>query len=76
MQLAGSPTPSDTVSYTRPRIHQKMWVALTDLELNPGLCNIPLTSATTGNLLCLCDLASNSLGAEILEGVSLDGVDA
>lgn len=36
--------------------------ATTNLELNLGLGNILLAAATVGNLLCLGDLASHSLG--------------
>ena len=66
-----------------------MW---THLELNLGLSDVLLAPVSTGNLLCLCDLVSDSLshvslgqarlinvmylGTEVLQCVSLNGVDA
>lgn len=46
------------------------------LELNLGLGNILLAAAAAGNLLGLSNLAADGLGAEVLEGVGLGGVDA
>lgn len=48
----------------------------TYLELDLGLGNILLTTITAGNLLGLSNLAANSLGVEVLDGVGLGGVDA
>jgi hypothetical protein len=46
------------------------------LELNLGLSNVLLATAAAGNLLGLGDLVADGLGAEVLQGVSLDSVDA
>jgi hypothetical protein len=46
------------------------------LQLDPGLSNVGLASAAIRNLLCFGDLVSHSLGAEVLERVSLNSVDA
>ena len=46
------------------------------LELNLGLGNVPLAAVAAGNLLGLGDLRPDGIGAEILQGISLDGVDA
>jgi hypothetical protein len=48
----------------------------TYLQLDLGLGNILLASAAVGDLLGLGDLVSDSLSAEVLKGVTLDGVDA
>lgn len=48
----------------------------THLQLDLGLSNILLASAAVGNFLGLSDLGSDGLGAEVLKGVSLNGVDA
>lgn len=49
---------------------------LENLKLNLGLGNILLATATAGNLLSLRNLVADGLGAEVLEGVCLGGVDA
>lgn len=49
---------------------------LQNLELNLSLSNVLLTATTIGNLLGLGDLGFDSIGAEVLEGVGLHGVDA
>jgi len=46
------------------------------LQLDLGLGNILLAATTIGYLLGLGDLSLNSIGAEVLQGESLDGVDA
>lgn len=46
------------------------------LKLNFGLGNILLAAATVHNLLRLGDLGADSLGAKVLEGITLNGVDA
>lgn len=48
----------------------------TCLQLNLCLGDILLASTAACNLLGLGDLSTDSLGAEVLERVSLDGVDA
>ena len=48
----------------------------THLQLNLGLSNVLLASAAVGDLLGLSDLSSDGIGAEVLKGVTLDGVDA
>lgn len=48
----------------------------TYLELNLSLGNILFATATASNLLGLGNLAADGLGAEVLEGVCLGGVDA
>lgn len=48
----------------------------TYLQLNLGLGNVLLAAAAVGDLLCLGDLSPDGLGAEVLQGVRLDGVDA
>lgn len=49
---------------------------MTCLQLNLRLSNVLLTATTIDNLLCLSELASDGVGAEILQGVGLDGIDA
>jgi hypothetical protein len=49
---------------------------LENLQLDLGLSNILLASAAVGDLLGLSDLSSDGLSAEVLKGVTLDGVDA
>lgn len=49
---------------------------LKNLELNLSLGNILFATATAGNLLGLGNLVADGLGAEVLEGVCLGGVDA
>lgn len=51
-------------------------VDISYLELNLGLGNILLAAAAAGNLLGLSNLAADGLGAEVLDGVGLGGVDA
>lgn len=46
------------------------------LQLDLGLGDVLLASVAVGNLLGLGDLGSDGVGAEVLEGVALDGVDA
>lgn len=48
----------------------------THLQLNLGFGNILLAAAAVRNLLGLSDLGTDSLRAEVLQGVTLDGVDA
>ena len=48
----------------------------TYLKLNLRLGNVLLTSTSTDDLCCLCDLRSDCLNVEILQGVTLDSVDA
>lgn len=48
----------------------------THLQFDLGLCNILLASAAAGHLLGLGDLGLDGIGAEVLEGEALDGVDA
>jgi hypothetical protein len=48
----------------------------TYLQLNLRLSNILLAAAAGGNLLGLGDLVPHGVGAEVLERVALDGVDA
>lgn len=71
IRLASSPRPN-TVSKTgnNASIQQVSY-----LQLNLSLRDILLTATTVGDLLCLRDLGSDSFGAEILQGVALDGVD-
>lgn len=49
---------------------------ITYLDLNLGLGNVLLAAAAAGNLLGLSNLAADGLGAEVLDGVGLGGVDA
>lgn len=49
---------------------------VTCLQLNLGLSNVLLAAAAVGNLLGLGELGSDGVGAEVLQGVGLDGVDA
>lgn len=49
---------------------------ITHLELDLGLSNVLLAAAAAGDLLSLRDLVAHSLGAEVLQRVSLNGVDA
>lgn len=46
------------------------------LKLNLCLCNVLLATIAVGDLLCFGNLSSDRLGAEVLQGVTLDGVDA
>lgn len=46
------------------------------LQLNLGLGNILFASAAAGDLLGLGDLGADSVSAEVLERVALDGIDA
>lgn len=48
----------------------------TYLELNLGLSDVLLATTTADNLLGLGNLGANGLSAEILKGVTLNGVDA
>lgn len=50
--------------------------AKTHLQLNLRLSDILLAAAAVGDLLCLGDLGTDSLRAEVLEGISLNSVDA
>lgn len=52
------------------------YVRTTNLKLNLGLSNVLLATAATGNLLSLRDLVLDGLRAEVLKGVTLNGVDA
>ncbi len=45
------------------------------LHLDFSLGNVPLAAAAVGNLLRLGQLGLDGLGAEVLQGVALDGVD-
>jgi hypothetical protein len=49
---------------------------MTYLKLNLSLSNVLLATAAAGDLLCLRDLVLDSLGAEVLERVALNSVDA
>jgi hypothetical protein len=49
---------------------------ITCLHLNLGLRNVLLAAAAVGDLLGLGELVADGLGAEVLEGVGLDSVDA
>lgn len=55
---------------------QCFWLVTTHLQLNLSLSNILLASAAAGNLLGLGNTSSDRLGAEVLQGVTLDRVDA
>jgi hypothetical protein len=55
---------------------QRSLEALEDLKLNLGLGNVSLAAAAVGNLLGLGDLVLDGLGAEVLQSVTLNGVDA
>jgi len=46
------------------------------LEFDLGLSNVLLAAISARNLLCLRNLSPDGLGAEILNWVALDGVDA
>lgn len=46
------------------------------LQLDLGLSNILLASTSVRNLLRLGDLGTDSIGAEVLKRVTLNGVDA
>lgn len=46
------------------------------LQLDLGLGNILLASTTVGNLLGLSNLVTDSLSAEVLQWVTLGGVNA
>jgi hypothetical protein len=46
------------------------------LQLNLSLSNVLLAAAAVGNLLGLSDLGLDGLSAEVLDGVTLNGVDA
>jgi hypothetical protein len=48
----------------------------THLKLDLGLGNVLLASASAGDLLGLGDLSPDGIGAEVLKGETLDGVDA
>ena len=48
---------------------------LQNLKRNLRLRNVLLTTTSTRNLLLLRDLVPHRLGAEVLEGEALDGVD-
>lgn len=48
----------------------------TNLQLNLGLGDVLLAAAAVRNLLGLGNLGTNGLGAEVLKGVALNGVDA
>lgn len=50
--------------------------ALQNLQLNLSLSNVLLAATAAGNLLGLSDLRLDGLGAEVLDGVSLNSVDA
>lgn len=46
------------------------------LKLNLGLCDVLLTSASTGDFLSFRDLGLDSLFAKVLNGEAFDCVDA
>ena len=48
----------------------------TNLKLNLGLSNVLLATAATSDLLSLRNLVPDGLGAEVLKGEALNGVDA
>lgn len=48
---------------------------VTCLHLNLSLSNVLLAAAAVGDLLGLGELVADGLGAEVLQGVGLDGVD-
>lgn len=54
----------------------KSRLCLPYLELDLGLGNILLATTTASNLLRLGNLVSHCIGAEILNGIALDSVDA
>lgn len=49
---------------------------MSHLKFNLGLSNVLLTSASAGHLLRLRNLRPDRLLAEVLQGKTLDGVDA
>lgn len=48
----------------------------TYLQLNLSLGDLLLAAVAICNLLCLCDLSPDVVGAEVLKRETLDGVDA
>lgn len=76
-QPAGSPEPNGEVSMMPLYpIIEREHRCRTCLQLNLCLGDILLASTAACDLLGLRDLSTDSLGAEVLERVSLDGVDA
>lgn len=58
--------------------NQQPWnhIVATHLQLNLRLSNVLLASAAVGNLGGLGNLVLDSIGAEVLQSVTLGGVDA
>ena len=84
-QLADSPEPAKlgntSASHFSHTHHSSLFPivgtrAHTYLELNLRLRDVNLATTSSGNLLRLRDLVSYGLGAEVLERVTLDSVDA
>lgn len=57
-------------------VHRPGRYVKTCLQLNLCLSNVLLAATAARNLLRLSDLGADSLGAEVLQRVRLDGVDA